>query len=282
MNLRAGALVVSMATLFLTGCAGLSGAQESSLPPSSDQALTSENSSAPETISSDRSVISTGSMLMAVDAPLETADAVTKVVDDAGGRVDSRTETEATDFAGAEAWMTLRIPSDDLEATLDSVGELGDVIEVSVTRDDVTTQVLSVDAQIRALESSVARLETLLSNATVMSDLIELESALTTRQAERDSLKAQQAYLDDQIALSTISLTLREKAQTPAGIPTTFVDGFLTGLQALTWLVSVVVVVIGFALPWVVVAAIIAAIVFGIVRFARRRKHSSSGVPPAS
>lgn len=279
MNIRVGALVVTLSTLLLTGCAGLSGAQESSLPASSDRALTSEDAAGPETLSADRSVVSTGSMLMAVEAPLDASNDVTTIVEDAGGRVDSRTESEATDFAGAEALMTLRIPSEKLDATLDEIGALGDIVSVSISRDDVTTQVLSVDAQIRALESSVARLETLLANATVMTDLIELESALTTRQAELDSLNAQQAYLDDQIALSTISLTLREKAQTPAGIPTTFVDGLMTGAQALTWLISVVVVVIGFALPWLGIAALVAAIVVGIVKLVRRKKATRQQQP---
>ena len=277
MNIRAGALSITLAALLLTGCSGLSAERQSSIPPSSDQALAPQESATPETLATDRSIISTGNMLMAVDSPLNTADEVTDVVEGAGGRVDSRTETEATDFAGAEASLTLRIPSNKLEATLDDLGELGNVVEVSVTRDDVTTQVLSVDAQIRALETSVARLDTLLANATVMSDLIELESALTTRQAELDSLKAQQAYLDEQIALSTIYLTLRETAQTPAGIPTNFVDGFMTGVQAFVWLIGVVVVVFGFALPWIVAVTIVLTIVWALTRLVRRRTRSGNG-----
>lgn len=277
MNIRAGALVVTLTALLLTGCSGLSAERQSSIPPSSDQALAPQESATPETLATDRSIISTGNMLMAVDSPLNTADEVTDIVEGAGGRVDSRTETEATDFAGAEASLMLRIPSNKLEATLDDLGELGNVVEVSVTRDDVTTQVLSVDAQIRALETSVARLDTLLAKATVMSDLIELESALTTRQAELDSLKAQQAYLDEQIALSTIYLTLRETAQTPAGIPTNFVDGFMTGVQAFVWLVGVVVVVFGFALPWIVAVTIVLTIVWALTRLVRRRTRSGNG-----
>ena len=277
MNIRAGALVVTLTALLLTGCSGLSAERQSSIPPSSEQALAPQESATPETLATDRSIISTGNMLMAVDSPLNTADEVTDIVEGAGGRVDSRTETEATDFAGAEASLMLRIPSNKLEATLDDLGELGNVVEVSVTRDDVTTQVLSVDAQIRALETSVARLDTLLAKATVMSDLIELESALTTRQAELDSLKAQQAYLDEQIALSTIYLTLRETAQTPAGIPTNFVDGFMTGVQAFVWLVGVVVVVFGFALPWIVAVTIVLTIVWALTRLVRRRTRSGNG-----
>lgn len=277
MNFRAGALSITLIALLLTGCSGLSAERQSSIPPSSDQALAPQNSATPETLATDRSIILTGNMLMAVDSPLNTADEVTDIVEGAGGRVDSRTETEATDFAGAEASLTLRIPSNTLEATLDDLGELGSVVEVSVTRDDVTTQVLSVDAQIRALETSVARLDTLLANATVMSDLIELESALTTRQAELDSLKAQQAYLDEQIALSTIYLALREKAQTPAGIPTNFVDGFMTGVQAFVWLIGVVVVVFGFALPWIVAVTIVLTIVWALTRLVRRRTRSGNG-----
>lgn len=276
MNIRAGALSITLAALVLTGCSGLSAERQSSIPPSTDQALAPQESATPETLATDRSIISTGNMLMAVDSPLNTADEVTDIVEGAGGRVDSRTETEATDFAGAEASLMLRIPSNKLEATLDDLGELGNVVEVSVTRDDVTTQVLSVDAQIRALETSVARLDTLLAKATVMSDLIELESALTTRQAELDSLKAQQAYLDEQIALSTIYLTLRETAQTPAGIPTNFVDGFMTGVQAFVWLVGVVVVVFGFALPWIVAGTIVLTIVWALTRLVRRRTRSGN------
>lgn len=56
----------------------------------------------------------------------------------------------------------------------------------------------------------------------------------------------------------------------------TFVDGLITGAQALAWVGSVVVVVIGFALPWLGIAALIAAIVVGIVKLVRRKRR----VPP--
>lgn len=275
MKRRAGALAVALAVLVISGCASLSGGQES-LPPAADSSLPRSESSSSEALSSDRSIVSTGTMLVAVESPIGASDDVTAIVTSAGGRVDSKTETEATDFAGASAALTLRIPSADLDSTLNAIGDLGDVVEVSISRDDVTTQVLSVDAQIEALEVSIVRLETLLANASAISDLIELESALTTRQAELDSLKAQQVYLDEQVELATVYLTLREKAQTPAGIPSTFVDGLITGVQALAWVGSVVVVVIGFALPWLGIAALVAAIVVGIVRLVRRKRR----VPP--
>ncbi|MFM8893961.1 MAG: DUF4349 domain-containing protein, partial [Actinomycetales bacterium] len=52
--------------------------------------------------------------------------------------------------------------------------------------------------------SSITRLQTLIDQATTTADLIEAEVALSDRQAELDSLRAQRAYLADQVGMSTL------------------------------------------------------------------------------
>lgn len=232
-----------------------------------------EEAPSPPTAPGDgRSVITTGWMYLTVDNPLEAAADAARITEQAGGRVDGRTEYAPNDNDAGGAELVLRIPSDELQPTIDELKELGELEELSLSASDVTREVQDLDARISALDASLTRLLALLAQAENIDDLIALEATVSDRQGQLESLEAQRRSLGEQVALSTLTLTLGSEETAPPSDPDTFLDGLQQGWDALLAFGTGALVIAGVLLPWLIVLALIGAIVWVSVRAARRRR----------
>ena len=174
----------------------------------------------------------------------------------------------------------VRVPADELTGVLADLKDLGDVDSVSVSRSDVTSTAVDLDARISALQTSVARLQALMDAAVTTDALLAAEAALSERQEQLESLQSQRTALAGQVELSTLSVHLRTFGVSPAGGPDGFLDGLGTGWRALVSALSWVVVVLGVMLPWVAVIAVVTGGVLVPVRLARRRSAVVTPEPP--
>jgi hypothetical protein len=228
-------------------------------------------------------VVTTATASLAVEDPAEGAQRVSELVESVGGRVDERTEQAASgedEVEGAVADLVVRVPADALTGVLAGLENLGDVERVSVSRSDVTATAVDLDARIAALRTSVARLQALMDGAATTEALLAAEEVLSERQEQLESLQSQRALLADQVELSTLSVHLEPFGVAPAGGPKGFLDGLGTGWRSLVAALGAAVVVLGILLPWVAVAALVAAGVLVPVRLARRRAAVAAPVPP--
>lgn len=289
-------LIVAVA-VSLAGCTAGTKTGVDSVSPADSQAPQSESLPAPQSGSSDsrfaegtegfegapvpgavaeqdRSVVTTGTVTVTAEEPLEAATDAVRIVESAGGRIDARTETAPQKGDRGSATLTVRIPTSSLTATLDKLKALGKTENVALTSVDVTTQVQDLDARISALRASVDRLTALLSTATDTDTLIKLETAISERQGNLESLEAQQRGLADQVSLSTIELWLISEADAPVETPDTFWSGLVAGWAAFTGFLGFLLVAAGVLLPWIVLAAIAAGVTLLIVR--RRRRASAA------
>jgi len=235
----------------------------------------------------DRSVIITGAMYMTVEDPIAAADQAVGIVQNAGGRVDARSETAPDERNGGSALLTLRIPSNHLDAVVDDLRELGTVDQFSTDSYDVTTEVTDLDAKISTLRASTERIQALLLDAKDIKDIITLENELDGRQAELQSLEAQQRGLDDQVSMSTIDLSLTTEPVVIVVVddtPETFWDGLVSGWNALVSFVSVALVIVGVLLPWAALSGLIVVAVIAMIRVRRSRAHrrASQSTAPES
>ncbi|MDL9980031.1 DUF4349 domain-containing protein [Microbacterium candidum] len=187
------------------------------------------------------------------------------------------TDTAAPPASGA--WITVRVPADKLDDLVTSLAGLGQVEASTIDRQDVTDQTIDLQARVAASEASVARLTELMGKAGSVADLLAAESALADRQATLESEQQQLKALDDQVAMSTLTVTLLPQAAATPANAAGFGSGLVAGWNALVASLNGVVVVIGFLLPWLAVAAVIALIVWGIVVL-RRRRRARPSMPP--
>jgi hypothetical protein len=221
-----------------------------------------------------RSLVVTGSLYITVEDPLAAADKAASIVQSAGGRVDARNETAPQAHDGGSAKLTLRIPADSLDKAVNDLRALGKVDSFVTQARDVTTEVTDLDAKISTLRASTDRIQGLLADAKSIADIITLENELASRQAELQSLEAQQRGLHDQVSMSTIDLSLTTVPVVVAEVdnsPHNFWDGLTSGWHALVAFVSVALVVIGVLLPWAVLGGLVTVAVVALVRARRRR-----------
>lgn len=229
-----------------------------------------------------REYVITGAMYMTVEDPIFAAGEAASIVERAGGRVDARSERAASDYEGGWAQLRLRIPAGDLDAVTDELRGLGTVDELSTDSVDVTREVEDLNARVSTLRASTTRIEALLADAEDIADIITLEDELASRQAELESLEARQRGLADQVAMSTIDLSLTtEPVVIVDDAPRSFWDGLVSGWNALTGFVAGALVVIGVLLPWLAVGAAIALVVVLLVRRegSRRAARASAAAP---
>jgi hypothetical protein len=232
----------------------------------------------------ERQVIATAEMtLRSVDVDA-TVDTVESIATAANGYVSARdVQSNPDDPDRTRATIVVRVPTAKLDVVIDDVTAEGDLVRVVSDEQDVTQTVVDVDSRVRSAQASVNRIRVLLSEANTIGDVVRIESELARREADLESLQAQQRALADQTALATLSVTvLAPEAAAPGPTPGTDEDGFVAGLQrGWTALVDVVVVAlttVGVVLPFAVVGLLV-ALPFAA---AWRRRHRATSPDPAA
>ena len=197
-----------------------------------------------------------------------------------GGEVDGDDRTAGRN---ATASLQRRVPPESLPTVLTQLAALGHESSRQVSTTDVTEKVADVDSRVTSARQSIARLRTLYANAAKVSDIIAIESELNDREADLESLEAQQRALLQQTSMATITLTLQTvaKAVVPPK-PKHHRSGFLGGLErgwdgfvaAARWIA----IAVGTLLPFLVLLALL-----GIAgRFAWRRRPHPAPTPTPS
>ncbi|WP_309102058.1 DUF4349 domain-containing protein [Microbacterium sp.] len=232
-----------------------------------------------------REIIASAQATVQVDDIGAAADVIATLADEHGGfvestnigrsaAVDGTTEPMPTD--GGYGWISIRVPSTDLAAVIDALDETGEVVSSSISKQDVTSTAIDLRARVDATRASVQRLTELMTQSGSVSELIEAEVALTDRQAQLESYEQQLAALEDQVAMSSLQVQLTETAAPTEADPAGFGDGLLAGWNGLVVSLNALVIAIGFILPWLAVAAIVALVVVALRRSRRRRRREAS------
>ncbi|MGY4101418.1 DUF4349 domain-containing protein [Nocardia sp. R16R-3T] len=258
-----------------TGRSGMATVAPMAPPPSLREGSPAKGDTGGTTVEARKEVV-TGSVDITADAPIRAAGQVTDRVLEVGGRVDSRTEQPGTGDTDPQSTLTVRVPADKTDKFIDGLSGVGRVTRMSTNRDDVTMRWEDLDARIKALQASVDRLRTLIAGATNTADLIAAEQALSSRQGELDSLTAQKRHLDDQVALSTLTIDITAQNKESDEGPTNFWDGIVSGWHSLVGWLKDAVVFTGKAIPWLGFVVVIGAVVWGVVRVVRGGKRDSS------
>jgi hypothetical protein len=245
---------------------------------SSDTSTGQDVPTAPEL---QRSVISSGTVSLAGEDVRATRQDVQRVVDAQGGEITD--ETTESDSEGDTSYvrMVVRVPSRKFGETMSALEQVGVLRSSDRGSEDVTTQVIDNGARVRAQEASLRRVELLLADARDLKDVIWIESQLTGRQAELDSLKSQQSWLADQTSLSTITVDISThqvvEDEPEEERPTGFLAGLDGGAKAMGTLFTIVTTMVGALLPFAAVALVLGLPVWLVVR----RRRTASRTPAA-
>lgn len=201
--------------------------------------------------------IRTASLTVAVkgskNVPLK-ADAADEIALRAGGEVDSDDRTDGTD---ATADLLLRVPPAALLSVEKQLAALGTEQSRSGSTRDVTGKVADVASRVKSAQDAIVRLRALYARASKVSDVIDVEDQLSSREADLESLQAQQRALTQETAMATVTLRLvtaskvvAKKHHHPAKRQHGFVAGLKSGWHGFTAMLSWLATVLGALLPF--------------------------------
>ncbi|MFS0852271.1 DUF4349 domain-containing protein [Microbacterium sp. 179-I 3D4 NHS] len=230
-----------------------------------------------------RDIIATANATLEVDDIADAADGIAALAEERGGYVESTEIGQASVVDGTServpgdsgyGWIGIRVPSADLTEVIAALGEYGEVVSSSLSRQDVTDVAVDLRARVDATQASVQRLTELMAQSGTVAELIEAEVALTDRQAQLESYQQQLASIEDQVAMSSLQVQLTRTATTASADPAGFGDGLLAGWNGLVVSLNALVIAVGFLLPWLAVATAVLLIVWGIRRARRTRREA--------
>lgn len=188
-----------------------------------------------DTDQAERDVIRTATITMSVEDPLAAADRLSPLATSNGGYLESVTSgappcdpdtycapaqegtTRSTVAPGSTSAsesvvVVIRVPADRYDAAVDDVRGLGEVLDLSVSTQDVTGATADLAARIDAQRASVARVRELMARAGSLSEVVQVEKELADRQSELESLVAERDQLAKSVAMATITANLLDPA----------------------------------------------------------------------
>ena len=174
--------------------------------------------------------------------------------------------------------LTIRVPADHVDAFLQDVGGLANIVRQNKSIEDVTLSYVATESRLKALETEEARLLELLSQAENMSDLLEIEARLSEVRGELEDYASQKRLYDNQIDYATVYLSIEEVQEyTPVEEPSLWErirKGFKDNLEGVGDDLLDVLVWFIVSLPYLVVFAVVIALVVLIVKRIRRRRKA--------
>jgi hypothetical protein len=238
------------------GAGGADGGGDSGAPAEGDTSGGSEFEAIQQ-----RAIIYTGTVSLTVEDFEASSDEVVALAEAQGGFV-SNTDRE-TNRVDNESWtrgtVTIRVPSENFTETFETLKEQGELETASYDTEDVTDQLVDIEARLGNLRAQRDRLRTLYEQANETEDVLAVADRLSEVQGEIERLEAQKQSLEQRVAFSTITVKLSEPRPEPTpeprlqyhevGLVTAFlasVDGVVIALQSLA-------VTFAYAAPYVLV-----------------------------
>ncbi|MBE5972735.1 MAG: DUF4349 domain-containing protein [Lachnoclostridium sp.] len=180
-------------------------------------------------------------------------------------------------YSRRRAYMTVRIPSTNLDQFISSVEADGNVTNKSESTNDVTLQYSDLESRKKSLTIEQDRIWALLEKADTLESVIALEERLSEIRYELESMESRLRLYDNQVEYSTVHVNVEEvKIYTPTA-PLTFgeriANGFNENVENMKDFATDLAVLIITSIPiWVPVLLVILIIGFFVKKKAAGRQ----------
>jgi hypothetical protein len=171
-----------------------------------------ESAKQPEPQNGDRKLIRNGEMTIEVKSVEAALTRLREIVRAVGGQSTNQLERQ-NEYGALTASITWLVPAERLDAAIEAVRALGEPQVLSFKTEDVTTSYFDVTVRIdtqKQLEQHLVALLRRPSNR--LSDLLEIEREVARVREEIDRLEGRIRLWDNQIAMSSVVITLTEPA----------------------------------------------------------------------
>jgi hypothetical protein len=172
----------------------------------------------------------------------------------------------------ANATVTLRVPSDRLDAIMAEIPSLGEVLQQNASATDMTEQYVDLAARLKNLKAEEERLRDFFDRAEDVEDLLAVQRELSRVRGEIEVMQAQVDSIDRQAARATLTIALTEPGPIvrPGGTDWGFREALTRGLQGAVALITGLMTIVIAVSPLLLLLAII----WIVWRTVRRRRRS--------
>lgn len=208
-----------------------------------------------------RAIIKSGSLTVEGEDVSALRQKSVAAISGLGGQVAAEDTMSDPDGRINRSNLVLKVPTKSFETAIQRLSDLGKRLQIHQESTDVTEQVVDVASRIESQRASLDRTRALMTKANTIGEIVSVESELTRRESDLESLLAKQKNLALQTDLATLTLTLTEKGKAPVQTVEEPDKGFVAGLKggwhAFTAVFSAIATAVGALLPFLVLLAIV-------------------------
>jgi hypothetical protein len=210
MSRRSAVVLVIWLALAVSGCK-----READAGASPPAAAPAEPASSPSPVV--RKVIRNADLAMTVASPGAAQREAGKIAEQHGGYLASSESLSTASEDGEEPGsvrVTLRVASDRLDAALDALRKLGKHVgHENISSRDVTDEWVDLEARIKTQKKLEEQYLEILKNASRVDDLLSVQKQLAEVRGEIEKAEGKKRLLDNQIGLSTVTVTFQGERQ---------------------------------------------------------------------
>ena len=193
-----------------------------------------------------------------------------KLVEQYGGYFESvYTDTGSyySTYSHLTGSYTVRVPAQNYDRFLSAVGNTCHIVNLNKTTEDIGLQYSDTQMRLETVKAKQERLLALLKQATEMSDIIELESAISDCQYEIDSLTSTINRYDSLVGFSTVNIELEQVERLGNAITeeetfwTKLANNFKEGLEDFAFGVQDLIIWIAYNIVGIVIFIVIVVLI---------------------
>lgn len=163
--------------------------------------------------------------------------------------------------------LVIRVPANNFDKLLREATagvKKFDAREINVK--DVTEEFLDIQARLKTKKELEARFLELLKKANTVTEILEIEKQLATLRADIESVEGRLKYLENQVSLSSLTMTFYENTPVYTGVTADFKNGFQNGWDNLIQFF----VLLTNIWPFIVLGVLL---MIGLVTYRKRRRR---------
>lgn len=180
------------------------------------------------------------------------------------------------------AAISISVPTDKLDATLDELQKIGQVLDRRSETENVTAEFVDTRARVESMKRSVARIQDLMDSTKDMEQLVRLERELSSRQTELEAVEARMQQLDRETSRSPVTINLTTQEELVEGLSSPkegFLGGLAAGWKAFVGSLVGLMTVIGALLPFALFAGLVAWPLWLLIRRLLRERRTPTANP---
>ena len=185
---------------------------------------------------------------------------VVAIAQGAGGVLFSMQTSQSDQDVINSGTVTVKVPSDQYTRVLDQIRSLGTITAIQTNTQDVSGEYVDLQARLKNQQAQQSVLLALMARAQTIQDSIAVQNQLSQVTGEIERIEARLRFLDTQTTYATVNVNLviplvMAKPSEPSlwdrsGIG----DALLTAVRLSANVVSGMIIVVGFLLPFAILA----------------------------